>query len=1046
MKTAGDWNYTNNQGIPKPSELNSDGYPTTISNGGVKSIVGIFPASVRSQNYVIKWDGNGTIGLGVTTAGMSVTPTSGSLTSTRGSGRVTFSTTEPSGIVVAITAVGSPIISNIRLCHVEDEALLEAGQIFGTRFLTILRAGKPGVLRFLDWANANTTNVTEWSTRKTETYFSYYVSEYRSSLDAGLTKSSGLRYSATFGSGVPVDKQTLHLQFNNTGVAISSGSNSVCTWQNHGLKVGSAFLLVTPQGVSLPRPLSASTYNGARTAYWVTNVIDANRFNFSATKGGPNIDTTGAKQVGVPLAFAYPVPQRVTIKESKPGEIRWTDHGLSIGDPFSLSTDGAMPSGLWGSQIYYVSANNFTSNSFQFSLDPEGPDLDLTGATGRFSAAPCATFNLNGKRDVPILAPWGDPIYGANAPFCDPRYLIATLVYDEDLKGWLKFGGDVGGPAGLINGVPIEIEIALCKAIGAHPHFCAPFLACDPMTDWHKQLASYVKNSGPSWMAPRFEGCNETWNFSLGFFATRYGWNKSPVHWGSSTWRNQDDWYGKIISTIGQDINSIYGGTPGSQTSYAVICANQTISASPTGVFNGASNARLDSTRYVNQTASSQKGYRKSAAYNWVTDVALANYWSPGERDTPREMIDAFAFGVTHKGNPRAQDAMATAYVNTSNSGCWFIGTILGNELNVTSIIKGGSSSIAIGSVIRGNGVASNTRILGFGSGTGGVGSYIVTNLQVVRSGSLFTSGAVQGSPASDFNLVNQYRYAADLLSWARSRGSGQVTKMCGYEGGYSPDYPVNPSFTNNIRDISRESNALVTVGPYRTSNQTGVGAGAAVGMPIVITGVSGMMQINNVIGKNVTVNPGTPGTVAYSGHGFGSGQPVYFDAGNIFLSQLPKPLIFGKVYYVTNIIDANTFTISATLGGPAVAVLESQSNVITCNACWVVTSITTDTDGAISSFAINADSTGFGHYQGGGTVAYGASRYLITLLRRAGKFVPAVKTLTTQLYDDFLAAGGQYPSCYVLAGGKTVWSVWDPNIFLNDEPPQWAAISAFNK
>ena len=66
--------------------------------------------------------------------------------------------------------------------------------------------------------------------------------------------------------------------------------------------------------------------------------------------------------------------------------------------------------------------------------------------------------------------------------------------------------------------MPPEVAVALCAKIGAHPHFVTPAMAVD--TDYNTRLATYVKANGPSWMVPRFEGPNETWNFN--FFCTHY--------------------------------------------------------------------------------------------------------------------------------------------------------------------------------------------------------------------------------------------------------------------------------------------------------------------------------------------------------------------------------------------------------------------------------------------------------------------------------------------------------------------------------------------
>ena len=101
--------------------------------------------------------------------------------------------------------------------------------------------------------------------------------------------------------------------------------------------------------------------------------------------------------------------------------------------------------------------------------------------------------------------------------------------------------------------------LALCVKIGAHPYFVAPYLACDPGLDWHTQLASYLKNNGPGWMIPRFEGPNETWNFFSGFYVTAFALNQSSILWGVT--QHVHEWYNRALSIMGQDVANVYGAT-----------------------------------------------------------------------------------------------------------------------------------------------------------------------------------------------------------------------------------------------------------------------------------------------------------------------------------------------------------------------------------------------------------------------------------------------------------------------------------------------------
>jgi hypothetical protein len=809
MKTASNWEYNDNSGRPTATEFNPDGYPNTIVHSGVRCFANIFPQSARSGNYVLTWDGNGTMGLGVPNTG-AITPVSGSLTSTTGSGRYVFTTTSPDALTIQITALSTPIITNVKLFYEDDEALLNSGEIFGTKFLEILRQGKPGVIRFLDWGLTNNGNITTWVTRKPRTYYSYQADEYRSALDVGTIVPTGVKYSATLASGAPSDKQTIHASFDAQEVTISIGADATVTFPlAHGMLVGQPFKFVAANGTSYPTGITPANPGdeNAQEVYWVTEVVSSTVIRFSATKGGANVTTSGSAS-GTPKAFATPIAQTVTMSNANPAVVTWANHGLSIGDIVSINGTSSfgMPTPLYNQQFFYVLASGFTTGSFQFSLTSGGiairtdgfavtgcqsgtnqptvtiPGHNFTGGFVTFSGLggisgingeTCAiiststdsivvqipnggstsgtytsggtalpsigakvepdgsitlnapiqafgtcTLNLNGTGEVPIAAPWGDAAENISAPTATKT---GTLVYDAGLARWLKFGGDVGGNAGLVNAVPPEVMVELCTRVGAHPYFCANFLALDPMTDLTTELASYVKNSGPAWMIPRFEGPNETWNPNLGFYATRYSWIKAPANWGAAYNFDQHNWYGKVLSTIGQAVSTVYSNN---RARYEVVCGVQTDQRGSSEY-----NPRMTSAAYAAQAAAAQTGYDKSAASDWTTAVAVANYWSPGARDTAQEATWAADYAAA-AGNSALQASIAFDYIATAND----------------------------------NGVGDHT-----------------------------------------FNLVNLKSMYVDWVTWM---GGYSITKLHGYEGGYSPDYGGDAAI-NNLRRAGKNASNM---------------------------------------------------------------------------------------------------------------------------------------------------------------------------------------------------------------------------------------------
>ena len=73
----------------------------------------------------------------------------------------------------------------------------------------------------------------------------------------------------------------------------------------------------------------------------------------------------------------------------------------------------------------------------------------------------------------------------------------------------------------------------------------------------------------------------------------------------------------------------------------------------------------------------------------------------------------------------------------------------------------------------------------------------------------------------------------------------------------------------------------------------------------------------------SVTVSIASPGVVTYAGHGKSANDPVsFYDNAD----TLPTGLAKNTTYYVKTVIDANSFTLSATAGGTVINTSGSQS------------------------------------------------------------------------------------------------------------------------
>lgn len=267
----------------------------------------------------------------------------------------------------------------------------------------------------------------------------------------------------------------------------------------------------------------------------------------------------------------------------------------------------------------------------------------------------------------------------------------ATFIYDSGLAKWMKWGGDVanGYDTGIDNGIPIEVALQLCAEIGAHPWFGTPVYALDPMTDYVPSLATYVHTNQQSWMVPRFEVSNELWNPQ--FFSSNYAPAKATANGWTSP--NLHQWYGKTLSTMGQAVNTVYGGSPHTQTAYQVCCAVQTASGNTTASC-ATSDERMTAAAYVGQAAAAQSPYTKSAASTWVTHITCANYFDP--------VLDR-----TSDGNPAPlQNSLAT----TLGAVRFVVSSCSGGSLVVSSIETSGGA-MSTGMTLVGLGVSAGTTI-----------------------------------------------------------------------------------------------------------------------------------------------------------------------------------------------------------------------------------------------------------------------------------------------------------------------------------------------
>ena len=185
-----------------------------------------------------------------------------------------------------------------------------------------------------------------------------------------------------------------------------------------------------------------------------------------------------------------------------------------------------------------------------------------------------------------------------------------------------------------------------------------------------------------------------------------------------------------------------------------------------------------------------------------------------------------------------------------------------GTILNVSAVASG---TIFIGQRISGTGITSGTFVTGFGTGTGGAGTYTVNTSQLVSTGTTITgaAGAVATTPATGDNSVNIA--TTSFVSTAITAATGTLGTMSqqnanavAITGGTIAGTTAsgNTIYGTAITAGSFVVGNIYTIASVGTTSFTSIGASAnTVGITFVATGVgSGTgTAYNYFVGSNST-------------------------------------------------------------------------------------------------------------------------------------------------------------------------------------------------
>lgn len=605
------------------------------------------------------------------------------------------------------------------------------------------------------------------------------------------------------------------------------------------------------------------------------------------------------------------------------------------------------------------------------------------------SAAPC-TLDIGGAGfAINILSAYATAMAsGTNGNGGFPEggtfRSLATCVYDATLNAWIKQGGCSGtGSAGIDNCVPPELLAQLCKEVGAHPYYVSPIQTLDSATDYMPNLAYSAKSYVQS-NAPWMIPRFEPPNETWNFGGGFYQTTYAAAK-SAIEWSggNFHDWYGKALATLGQMCTTVFGGGLG--TSYHLICGVQTITT-PSG-----SNERMTASKYQAQAAPAQSPM--SGPWGTITFTKTA------------------ANLVTSH--------ICNAQYNAPS-----------DRYSVEDLKKGFAYSV---------------------TNAGNPTAQAVTAAAYVDS----LTNAADGQ----FNLAQLAIYYSAWKTWA---AGFSVNKMCGYEGDYSPDLlnplgggnPTNTAWFSTVSGATKDATGCVlTLGANCQNSELASISGnpGVAGMTISIPAgsISGMTQLNNPGVRSVTFAGG--GSANISGtNTLILNQAVYF------YGTLPNELTLDTriqalssnqsiPYYVVS--PGNPFQISATRGGSAIT-FNSVGSGVTAQECWFVLSVPDSTH-----LKLDVDSSAFSTYTSGGFVIYSNSQNYSNNIRTAGKYSPNLQGYTygsispASNYKNFVDAGGEFPSNYLVGGPTPSTSIWPvlENIYTTATPPQWAANIAFN-
>lgn len=796
LKTGSWWKGNNNTPYD-PQYFTDDGYPTSLPKGQAGTQFTCPTATERPGNYVLITDGSGSINIQDLNGKVLF---SGSVSGT--GTQKSFAHTNNTGIMkLYITSVGSPPISSIRVCHVDDVNDVLAGKIFQHKYTDLI--GKFGVLRFMSVQNTNVTNVVKWSDVRPDTYFNYGGGDdsgwFPSRCYAGTAQQAG-------GGGQNNFHYTITSSKINGGAAYTPSNNDriICNFSAASGQKG-----LQPTAIDKSNPCKIHFARGANTQF----VTGTHLYIGGINNSGGFTDLLSWITMPVTDYGSDGSTDWVTIAVDTTGARGTFSPGVTVYAMCTLSING-------GPAIIMSPVGSTRFCSLIYASDPQTPNGYIKGGWG--ISADGEITGIKGGWPISVCVALTN-VTGAHPWFCiphqaadgSPNYIQTIPDYVTQLATYCKTHLD---PT-LIPRFEISNEV------------------------WNNSFGQTNYGWVKGW-------CRDLYVNTLPGSIDRFPGYQGFIY----DYRN---WYGQAVSIVGQAISAVYGND---KTKYQMICAFQTASTGGTNCWrlgigtNGAPHSgQLPPYWYLVKNVSGSSGADAQMAYQWTTHVASSSYWQSGYAGTAYEVILAAAWKGGDLTTLDTYMAAGGAIISNAADNITFVGPnpaadpIVGTNVTFHRVTAG----LSLSGTIQACYVYDDTVWI-----KGTIVSYSGTTLVLtVTSCSYTTTGTYGGSAQGNglwsvpaFNghgtfipftsngtvdTLNRVLYPYWYnLARSLTNNSGQLLKYCVYEGGYDPE-PGNtgqPGYTQACTDFRRAakfSSLITALSQTNDNNFIGQGPGA---------------------------------------------------------------------------------------------------------------------------------------------------------------------------------------------------------------------------